>query len=275
MYNVLTSGMKSVIILTQPRSGSSLLAGILHRLGVTMGPEEDMIMSQHKNKFGSYEDQAWLKLSHNILYSAKRLMLYWKRFDESDGKMEKTVNKYENEIVKLIRKSEKELWGFKEAVIIYILPYFHQHFKNPYYIVLHRDSESVANSQKRAGKLKNWIPEIKMEFSYFTFWKRIGLFLRTLRATFTRGFIYRKKSFISKVTEDGHKRITEFVKDKKYLWIELPEIIDYPEKTIEKIINFLEITPTKEQKIDALRFVHPELITSDVNNTNNDQINKE
>ncbi|NHJ86755.1 MAG: hypothetical protein FK734_14925 [Asgard group archaeon] len=270
MYNELTIGMKSVIVLTQPRSGSSLLAGILHRLGVKMGPDEEMELSQHKNKFGSYEDQAWLKLNHNMLYSAKRLMLYWKRFDDSDGKIEKTVNKYENQIVNLIRKSEKELWGFKEAVIIYTLPYFHHHFKNPYYIVLHRDSESVANSQKRAGKLKNWAPEIKMEFSYFSFWKRIGLFLRTMRATFTKGFIYRKKSFISKLTDDGHRRITEFVKDKRHLWLELSDIIDHPEESIDKIINFLEITPSKEQRLDALHFVHPELITSNVNDDTND-----
>ncbi len=34
--------MKTVVILTIPRSGSSLLAGILHRLGVWMGEEEDL-----------------------------------------------------------------------------------------------------------------------------------------------------------------------------------------------------------------------------------------
>ncbi|MHA1213039.1 MAG: hypothetical protein ACTSSH_11310 [Candidatus Heimdallarchaeota archaeon] len=266
--------MKTVIILTQPRSGSSLLAGVLHRLGVNMGPEKDLMMSQHKNKFGSYENQAFLRISHNILYTAKRLMLYTNRFNDDDRKIEKAVDKYENELVKLIRESERELWGFKEAVLIYTLPYFHHHLKNPYYIILYRNPESVANSQQRAGKLKNWLPEIKIEFGYFSFWRVIGLSFRTLRVTFTKGFLYRNKEFIQKLTADGHRRINEFVKDKKSVQIDLPDLIDKPKESIQKLIDFLQITPTKEQIKDALSFIHPELITSEINNSNSNKSNK-
>jgi len=256
--------MKTVIILTQPRSGSSLLAGILDRLGVWMGPEEDLLIGKHKNKYGSYENQAFLKLNHNILFRAKRLMFYWNRFSDEDGKVEEAVKYYEDQLVKLIRESERELWGFKEAVIIYTLPYFHHHLRNPYYIYLYRDPESIANSQRRAGKLKNWFPEIKVEFGYFKPRERFILTLRTLQATFTKGFVYRNKKFLVKLTKNAQERIESFIQDKRALKIDLEELVENPEEAIKNLITFLKITPTKEQINAAIAFVKPELITSQV-----------
>lgn len=256
--------MKTVVILTQPRSGSSLLAGILHRLGVHMGDESDLEMSKHKNKYGSYENQAFLRLTHNILFDSHRLMKYKNRLSDEDGLVEKTVKEYEEEIVQLIRNSEKDIWGFKEAVIIYILPYMQQHLTNPYYITLNRDAASVANSQVKAGKLRNWIPEIRTEFSYFTPKRRFGLFWRTIKTTFTEGFVYRKPKFLIPLIENGQERISEFVKDKKHLFIELDELVNGSDQIIEQLIEFLDLTPTKQQIKDAKDFVHPELITSDI-----------
>ena len=260
--------MKTVVILTQPRSGSSLLAGILERLGVWMGPEEDMIKGKHKNKYGSYENHAFLKLNHRILFRAKRLTFYWNRFSDDDGKVEEAVKYYEKDLVKLIHESERELWGFKEAVIIYSLPYFHHHLKNPYYIYLYRDPASVANSQRRAGKLKNWIPEIWTEFSYFKPRERFILAMRTLKGAFVKGFPYRNRKFLEKLTANAQERIEAFVKDKKYLKLDLSEIIEQPKETVKKLIDFLEISPTKEQIAAAIDFVKPELITSQINNPN-------
>ena len=210
--------MKSVVILTQPRSGSSLLAGMLHKLGVFMGPEEDLARGKHKNKFGSFENHSFIKITHRILFKSKRLMLYWKRLDNKDGKVEKAVKYYEKDLIKIIKENERDVWGFKEAVIINILPYFHQHLTNPYYIVLTRDPESVVNSQIKASKnFENWKAEIKIEFSYFKPFQRFLLFLQTLRAIFTKGFIYRNKKILLKVTLDAYKKIDDFVKDKKYI----------------------------------------------------------
>ncbi|NHJ49310.1 MAG: hypothetical protein FK733_16090 [Asgard group archaeon] len=256
--------MKTILILTQPRSGSSLLAGILHKLGVWMGPDDDLLMSQHKNELGSYENQEFLKISHNILLKAKRLMYYANRFSDDDGRVEKAVKKYEEKLVKLIRESEREYWGFKEAVIIYTLPYFHHHLKDPHYIILHRDAESIANSQVRAGKLSNWLPEIKTELSYFRIYQWFILLFRTVWTTITKGFLYRKLDFIIKLTEDGHERINKFVKDKKHIRIDLTELIENPEVEIKKIITFLKLQPTDQQLKEALDFVHPELITSEI-----------
>jgi len=273
--NARVSAMKTVVILTQPRSGSSLLAGILHRLGVNMGDKADLEMSKHKNKYGSYENQNFLKITHNILFDSHRLMKYKNRLHDEDGLVEKTVKEYEEELIQLIRDSESDLWGFKEAVIIYILPYFHQHLTNPYYITLHRDAASVANSQVKAGKLKNWIPEIRTEFSYFTHKRRFGLFWRTIKTTFTEGFVYRKPEFLVPLIENGQERINDFIKGKKHLYIELDKIVKETDNIITQIIDFLEIKPTKEQISDAKGFVHPELITSDVSKRKLKKIKKQ
>ena len=256
--------MKTVVLLTVPRSGSSLLSGVLHRLGVHMGDKHDLVQSRHKNRFGSYENQSILKINHIILYKAKRLMLYWKRLSDEDGLVEKAVKKYEDKLIKVIRENEKELWGFKEAVIIYTLPYFHHHLTNPYYITLYRDPDSVANSQINASKLSNWFPEIRMEFSYFKPHQWFVLTFRTLRTTFTKGFIYKNHDFLKEVIIDEQERIQRFVTDKKNITINLEDITDQPLETINKICSFLDIKPTKKQIQEAIDFIHPELLISEV-----------
>lgn len=126
--------MKTVVILTMPRSGSSLLAGILHRLGVWMGEEEDLNVGRHLNKYGCYENQSFIALNENILFQAKRLVDHSRRLNDDDGLVESAVKSYEGKIKNLIRNNERELWGFKNPTIIYTLSYFHQHLNNPYYI---------------------------------------------------------------------------------------------------------------------------------------------
>ena len=256
--------MKTVVILTQPRSGSSLLAGILHHLGVYMGEEKELQRGTYKNRLGSFEDHRFLALNHNILFKAERLMGYHNRFSDEDGKVEAAVKEYMKELEEYVKENEKEFWGFKEAVLIYTIPYFEHLLKDPHYIVLHRDAESVANSQVKAGKLRNWPHEIRSEFSYFTPKLRFKLFLRTMKTTFTKGFVYRKRSLIVKLTLDAQERIKQFVKTRKHIVIELPEILEKPEESIKKIVKFIDIKPTKEQFKNALEFVHPEFITSEV-----------
>ena len=265
--------MKTVVILTQPRSGSSLLAGILHHLGVYMGEEKELQRGSYKNKLGSFEDHRFLAINHNILFRAERLMGYHNRFSDEDGKVEAAVKESMKELEEYVKENEKEFWGFKEAVLIYTIPYFEHLLKDPHYIVLHRDAESVANSQVRAGKLRNWPHEIKSEFSYFTRKLRFQLFLRTMKTTFTKGFVYRKKSFIVKLTLDAQERIRQFVKTRKHMVIELPEIIEKPEESVNKIIEFIDIKPTKEQIKNALEFIRPELITSEIKKKDDKPLN--
>jgi hypothetical protein len=253
--------IKTVVIVTMPRSGSSLLAGILQCLGVWMGKEEDLRVGNHLNKYGCYENQDFIALSENMLFNAKKMPDHSRRFDEDDEIMEHVVKKIGDKIKKVIKESERELWGFKNPTIIYTLPYFHQYLTNPYYIRLNRDLDSIARSFLKTARPRNWLPEIRHEFSYFTVYDRIKIIFRFLKAYMKKGNILRNYDFQKKIAEDGYKRIDRFLKGKRHLTIDLEDLLHNSQKMIQEIIAFLEISPKPGQIQDALGFIHQGLIS--------------
>ena len=51
--------MKTIVVLCLRRTGSSLLAGMLHRLGIRMGSVEGLLKGKHTNKHGmSYKSDS-------------------------------------------------------------------------------------------------------------------------------------------------------------------------------------------------------------------------
>ncbi len=254
--------MKTVVIVAMPRSGSSLLAGILHKLGVWMGREEDLRVGKHLNKFGCYENQDFISLNENILFHAKKMPDHSRRLKEDTVVMERVVNKFENEISRAIRENERELWGFKNPTIVYTLPYFHQHLTNPYYIRLNRNPDSIARSFLRTAQPRKWLPEMRHEFSYFTFRNRIIIVFRFINVYLKRGNLFRSYEFQKKIAEDGVRRIDRFLSEKKHLVIELEDLLERSRKVIDQIMAFLEIPATPEQIQDALDFIHQDLISS-------------
>ena len=254
--------MKTVIILSMPRSGSSLLSGVLYRLGVWMGKKDNMKIGRHLNKFGCYENQDFIGFNEYMLYKSKRLLNQARRINNSDGLVKKAVKEYEDRIIEIIRKNERELWGFKNPTMIYTLPYFHQHLKNPYYIRLKRNPESIAASLKRAAKFENWLPEIRHEFLYFSPLERLIIILRFIKVFLTEGFIFKDKNIHEKIARDGYQRIERFLEGKEYLDLKLIDLLENSEDIIQRIINFLDISPSEEQIKDALSFIRPDLINS-------------
>jgi hypothetical protein len=254
--------IKTVVILAMPRSGSSLLAGILHHLGIWMGEEEDLKVGKHLNKYGCYENQSFISFNENILFKAKRLVDHSLRLNDDDELVKSAVISYEEKIKDIIRNNERELWGFKNPTIIYVLPYFHQHLNNPYYISLYRDVDSIAHSFLKTARPKNWWPEIQHEFSYFTVRDRIKIIFHFLRLLITKGNLFKSFAFQKKIAEDGYDRIDRFIRDKRHMTIELEDFLNDSKKIIQEIITFLEISPTPEQIQDALDFVDQDLISS-------------
>jgi hypothetical protein len=252
--------MKTVTILTMARSGSSLLAGILQRLGVEMGKPEDMKKGQHLNKYGSHENQDFIALSCNILFDVGILLDFLKRLTDYDEEMKIVAEKYRSEFRKLIKKYSGDLWGFKEASLIYYLPYLHDELENPYYIHLERDHNSTANSLLDMISSKHWRHEYHEKRKFFPFFKRIHLYLRILRLLITSGR-YRSPEYFKKIVKDAHERIEEFLEKRNHIKIDLDDLVEDSENELDKIISFLEINPTEEQRKAALNFIHPELLT--------------
>ena len=252
--------MKTVVILTIARSGSSLLAGILHRLGVDMGSKDDLNLSKHLNKYGSHENQDFIDFSVNLLFDVGILLDFQKRLTDYEDKMKEVSEKNRERFRNLIDKHSSELWGFKEASIIYYLPFLGNELENPKYIHLIRNYDSTANSLLDMISNKHWKHEYREKIQFFTPRKRFRLYLRIIRLLHITRKIRNQESF-KEIVVDAHQKIEQFIEGKKYLTIHLETLIENPKQSINKIIEYLDINPTKEQVSDAIHFVHPELLT--------------
>jgi fructose-specific phosphotransferase system component IIB len=62
------------------------------------------------------------------------------------------------------------------------------------------------------------------------------------------------------VIKNGQGCIEKFLRQKKFLEIQLSELIHKPNQIIDKLIDFLNISSTSEQKQKALEFIHPDLL---------------
>ena len=252
--------MKTVTILTIARSGSSLLSGILQRLGVDMGSKNDMILGKHLNKYGSHENQDFIALSVNLLFDVGILLDFPKRLENYEEKMHIVAEKYRSQFRDLITQYSTELWGFKEASLIYYLPYLEDELENPYYIHLIRDYDSTANSLLDMVSSKHWKHEFREKMKFFSPRKKIHLILRIARILFENRKTKNQESF-REIVVDAHKRIELFLANKPHLTIRLDQLTGNPKEIITKLIDFLKITPTKEQRDEAINFVHPELLS--------------
>ena len=142
--------MKTVIVLSVPRSGSSLLAGVLHRLGVYMGDPKDLSKLKNLNKYGSYENQKVLSLTYYTL--AKADSLYYPISKPDYNKIKKLKKEFIPKFKEIINKNKKEVWGWKVPLSLYLIPHLHDHLENPHYIVLRRNNgEDLVLYGQRGG----------------------------------------------------------------------------------------------------------------------------
>lgn len=252
--------MKTVIVLCVQRSGSSILAGMLHHLGVFMGRTRDMKKGKHANKLGCFENQKFLSLSHTILYEAGSSAIYYE-FPEEE-KIEEMVQKFNPEIKQLVKRFDrKKIWGWKDPVSYQIIPYLHEKLENPYYIFLYRDIENITESIKKISNNKNILPALIHELSLYQKWSRkTGIFRRMYRIYKTRGNIIQEEEFVTNFITKAYNKIETFVEGKKYLKIDFNELVNDTLGSIKKIAEFLDEDFSKNNIKKAHDFLHPELI---------------
>ncbi len=251
--------MKTVVVLSLPRSGSSLLAGVLHRLGVDMGSNKGLENYKFLNKFGCYENQDFLRLNHNILARAGHLGFGWYDIPD-DARVEKVVKNSESFIKKIIKQNESSLWGWKDTLTIYTIPYIHKYLNNPYYVYLKRDVDSIVNSEIRSVNLLNSFSYFKRIISFFSPRLIPSLFWRVFKFFLRNPLFFRNHKLMRRITVDGYERINNFVKNKNYLVVSFDDLINDSRNVAEELSIFLSINPSEEEVNHALSFVHPELV---------------
>lgn len=248
---------KSVVVLAPPRSGSSMLGGILSKLGVAMGDKNNLEKSRFYNSFGCYEDQDFVRLEFKM---SIKIGYYFNLINIPSIKKVNSLRKdFEDEIKGLIeKKNKRELWGWKHPLTVFFIPLYAPYLENPHYIILKRDLNSITDSMyNRFDDRKNFFKKLRIIMEYKELWNPKFLLSRISEIIFNKSLF----NDYDKVKENAKKfydKSFKFVEKRKHLVIEYKELIENPKKNIGEIIKFLDINPSEERINNSINFVRPE-----------------
>ncbi|MTI59815.1 MAG: hypothetical protein FH762_07465 [Firmicutes bacterium] len=205
-----------VIVLGMHRSGTSMIAGILDRLGINMG--DNLIGAMPSNPYGHYEDKEFVELNDRILHAAGGS---WYNPPGREALLEKQ-NTFKDDILSLVRKinDSSKYCGWKDPRTSLTIELFHPYLTAPKFIVCHRAAAQVANSlQKRSG-----IPP------------EVGIILK-------REYDGRLTDFFTR--NKGLPKIDLYYND----------VLENKRERISSIVDFLVIEPSSVQLKEAEGFV--------------------
>lgn len=124
---------KTVVVLGQARSGTSMTAGLLNILGVNLHHVDN---PSDQNPRGAFEDRAFNGMTSKMHIDMK------KGFTP-----EQMQQKWDEKIKELLeRRKEDGLWGWKSALTHYNIGLFIPHLVNPHFVVVTRNTADAAKS---------------------------------------------------------------------------------------------------------------------------------
>lgn len=121
---------KQICVLGRGRSGTSLVAGLLDKMGIDMGKSRP---SSPNNPKGYYEDEKILEILDKYVQPIE------KEYRRDKG-FEKELRAY----------TKKGNWGWKSPNTLYLLPSVVKVLDNPHFVVCHRNWKKQAKSIKWA-----------------------------------------------------------------------------------------------------------------------------
>lgn len=138
--------MKTLVVLGMHRSGTSMVGGVLARLGVNMGENyyEGKISA---NPLGFYEDLDFLELNKEII---KKAGGSWHN-PPAESSILSQEESFLLRITDLLAQ-KKGIWGWKDPRTCLTIKLYEKYLKNVYYIVCHRDLKSIAESLYKRNK---------------------------------------------------------------------------------------------------------------------------
>ena len=143
-------GIKTVVVLGVHRSGTSLLAGMIYRLGVDLG--KTLLPPSDYCKYGYFEDKEIVEAHDKLLTSAG---FSWN--NPPIGEEETFFALYDprrlNHISDIIKRNtlahKDSMWGWKDPRTILALRMYCEDLVDPGFVVVHRNLLSVTNSISR------------------------------------------------------------------------------------------------------------------------------
>jgi hypothetical protein len=137
------TAQKTVVVLGQARSGTSVTTGVVETLGVDMGPPS---YPTDWNPKGNFEDEDFGKLHKAILNAAEEGKTY---FDPpAPEKILAQRVKFEARIRALLAEKSrgKPLWGWKHPDTIMMAELYLPYLLNPHFVVVFRNPLGTAQS---------------------------------------------------------------------------------------------------------------------------------
>jgi hypothetical protein len=141
--------------------GTSLVAGMLHAVGVAMNPNPRGWI--HRKNYRTYEDSEFVRLNAAILHSVDG---NWKKVparedlaalsDDLMGRMRRLIED---------REERYTIWGFKDPRTALTVHLYHPELPDPRYVVVGRKAEDIARSLATRSTLTadpdEWLPLIE------------------------------------------------------------------------------------------------------------------
>lgn len=119
---------KAILVLGTARSGTSMIAGLLHKLGVDL---RHKVNPSYQNPMGAFETTDWNEMTG-------WLHMAWK----NDVDPELIRSKLQD----MVELYKTPLWGFKSALTHFHLEFILSEIENPHLVVTSRDPEQNAKS---------------------------------------------------------------------------------------------------------------------------------
>ena len=146
--------MNTVVVLRMHRSGTSLVAKILHTIGISMGQE--FLDADDANLGGYWEDIDFLWINKGILEASGGS---WRSIPKHD-KLEYCAKKFKNIVTKTIAKKNKlangNSWGWKDPRTCLTISLYHEQLTNPKYIHVIRNKSDICSSLQRVHSEGSW-----------------------------------------------------------------------------------------------------------------------
>ena len=138
-----------VVVLGMHGGGTSLVALILHTLGVNMHPNPKARIKNYLN----YEDSGFVRMDARILHKAGG---NW-RNPPSLEKIASLQPELETDIISLVQsRCDSRTWGWKDPRNAITIPLYHSYLPNPRYLFITRNPNHVVRSlMSRGGKSRH------------------------------------------------------------------------------------------------------------------------
>jgi len=137
--------MSAIVVLGMHRSGTSLVAGALHKMGIYMGSR--FREPDSTSPYGYWEDLDWRDLNKSIINAAGGT---WYEPPDPDSLADRVLA-HRDEIQSLVahREAIHNLWGMKDPRTSLLISHLHPLLPSPRYIVVRRNMYDVIDSLSR------------------------------------------------------------------------------------------------------------------------------